>query len=70
MDALNPRLFIEFLVEKCRSHDSPQPSCPLASLRAEPSVSVRRERLAKMSNAEVDELFQGHIACVRKICGV
>jgi len=69
MSSLSARQFMEMLVEQCPCYDQPLPDCPLSALRAEPEVAVRKERLAAMSEPEVEEIYQRHLACVRRVCG-
>ena len=68
MGSLSARQFIEILVEQCPSYDHPLPLCPLGRLRAEPNVQKRRELVAAMGDAEIEELYRGHLSCVRKTC--
>lgn len=67
---LTPRQFVEMLVEECPSYDEAREDCPLASFRSEPNIAKRRERLATMSDDEVDQLYQQHLSCVCRVCGL
>lgn len=57
------------LVEGCPSYAEQLSDCPLASLRLDPDVAMRKERVVAMTDEEVEEFLQRHLYCVYCVCG-
>jgi rubredoxin len=60
---------MEILVESCPSYGEQLPDCPLASLRLDPDVAQRKERVAAMTDEEVERFIERHLSCVCRVCG-
>ena len=60
---------MEILVERCPSYAQQLPDCPLAPLHLGPDVAKRKERVAAMTDQEVEEYVQRHLSCVNRVCG-
>jgi len=69
MTSFTPRAFMEILVERCPSYAEELPDCPLAALRVEPDVATRKQRLAAMTDGEIEGFLQLHLWCVQRACG-
>ena len=69
MSSFTPRQFLTILAERCPSYTEQLSDCPLASLRFDPDVALRKERIVAMTDEEVDELLQRHLSCVSCACG-
>lgn len=68
---MNAREFIGNILDKCPSYATHLPDCPLASLRAEPDIKTQKEKLAALSDDEIDDLVRKHFLCVcrKEGCG-
>ena len=61
---MEPRKFLEVVLDKCPAYSVPLPDCALCNLRSGSDTELRNQQLAAMSEEEVDETIRKHFLCV------